>query len=76
MQKEAYMLRKKCITVRSETEWIETLQNGWNTLVFDDVNEIPAILKIAPGEYIPDIYGKGNAAEEIVAIINDRLYQS
>jgi UDP-GlcNAc3NAcA epimerase len=76
MQKEAYMLGKKCITVRSETEWIETLQNGWNTLVFDDVNEIPAILKIAPGEYIPDIYGKGNAAKEIVAIINDRLYQS
>ncbi len=76
MQKEAYMLQKKCITVRSETEWTETLQNGWNTLVFDDVNVIPDALKVPCGEYIPDIYGKGNAAEEIVQIIRSRLYQS
>ena len=76
MQKEAYMLQKKCITVRSETEWTETLKSGWNTLVFHTIREIPAILKITPGEYTPDIYGTGNAAKEIVDIIKDRLYQS
>lgn len=76
MQKEAYMLQKKCITVRSETEWTETLRNGWNTLVFNHPGEIPAILETPCGEYIPDIYGKGNAAKEIVEIIKNRLYQS
>ena len=76
MQKEAYMLQKKCITVRSETEWTETLKNRWNTLVFDTIGEIPSILKIMPGEYKPDLYGTGNAATEIVGIIRDRLYLS
>ena len=69
MQKEAYMLQKKCITLRSETEWRETLKNGWNTLVFEDLNSIPKVLKMKPGEYIQGIYGEGNAAQEIVKII-------
>lgn len=73
MQKEAYMLKKKCITVRSETEWTETLNNGWNTLVFDQVEDIKNELKIAPGVYIPDIYGTGNAAHEIVEIIKENI---
>ncbi|MEO7316275.1 MAG: UDP-N-acetylglucosamine 2-epimerase (non-hydrolyzing) [Ginsengibacter sp.] len=73
MQKEAYMLEKKCITVRSETEWTETLTNGWNTLVFDHIDDIKNELKISPGEYIPDIYGTGNAANEIVEIIKQKF---
>jgi UDP-GlcNAc3NAcA epimerase len=73
MQKEAYMLQKKCITVRSETEWTETLRNGWNTLVFDDVNEIPLVLKNPCGAHFPDTYGKGNAAKQIVEIIKKNL---
>lgn len=73
MQKEAYMLKKKCITLRSETEWTETLTNGWNTLVFDHIDEIKEVLQIAPGKYTPDVYGTGNAAKEIVEIIKANL---
>ncbi len=73
MQKEAYMLGKKCITLRSETEWTETLINGWNTLVFENISEIPKILKAPCGERFSDIYGKGTAAKEIVEIINTRI---
>lgn len=73
MQKEAYMLQKKCITIRSETEWIETLENGWNTLLFENLTDIKRILEIKPGEYIPNIYGEGNASQEIVNLICKHL---
>ncbi len=65
MQKEAYWLKKKCITVRPETEWIETLENRWNTLVFNDLKKIGDIAIIQPGEFKEDIYGNGNASEKI-----------
>ena len=73
MQKEAYMLEKKCITIRSETEWTETLNNGWNTLVFDHIPDIKSELKRSPGKYIPDIYGTGKAAKEIVEMIRNNI---
>ena len=73
MQKEAYMLKRQCITVRSETEWTETLVNGWNTLVFNDLEQLKKILITTPSDYIDDIYGKGNAAAEIVSIIKENL---
>ena len=65
IQKEAYILGKQCITLRSETEWTETLHSGWNTLVFDDLTQIPAVLNRKPGEYIDGIYGDGHAANSI-----------
>lgn len=73
IQKEAYILGKKCITLRSETEWTETLHNGWNTLVFDDVTEIEKVLAQPCGEYIDDIYGNGHAAAEITTLIQNHL---
>jgi UDP-GlcNAc3NAcA epimerase len=73
MQKEAYMLQKKCITLRSETEWTETLVNNWNTLVFEDIETISTLVLTQPGTYIPNVYGKGEAAAEIVEIITKRL---
>jgi UDP-GlcNAc3NAcA epimerase len=69
MQKEAYILKKKCITMRSETEWIETLDNGWNTLLFDELDDLKSALALRPGNYKPGLYGEGNAAEQITDII-------
>jgi len=66
MQKEAYMLKKKCVTMRSETEWTETLSNGWNTLVYDNIHDLPTILASPCYEHNESMYGSGNAAEEIV----------
>ncbi len=69
IQKEAYILGKKCITLRSETEWTETLQNGWNTLVFDDLTQIEMVIKKEPGASLGNIYGDGQAAAEITEVI-------
>lgn len=66
MQKEAYMLKKKCITIRSETEWTETLIGGWNHLVYDNIESICSILEIEPKGYQEAIYGTGNASKLIV----------
>jgi UDP-GlcNAc3NAcA epimerase len=73
IQKEAYMLGKQCVTLRSETEWIETLEYGWNTLVFDDLERIPTILQQQPKTYFPDMYGNGKAAAEIANLILKHL---
>lgn len=66
MQKEAYMVKTQCITIRSETEWVETLENGWNTLVFHDLDRVQEILKKSPGEYNHGLYGEGDASTRIV----------
>ncbi len=73
IQKEAYIMKKKCITLRSETEWVETLAGDWNTLVFENLNDIKEVLKTPPGIYFEDIYGLGNAASEICEILNRHL---
>lgn len=73
MQKEAYMLKKKCITIRSETEWVETLENGWNTLVFDHLEQVAECISKEPGVYTENRYGTGNAAIEIVQHIKNKL---
>lgn len=73
IQKEAYLLKKPCITIRKETEWVETLVNGWNHLVFENPEELQQLVHKEPGEYVPGIYGDGHAAEEIVGIIQNNL---
>ena len=71
MQKEAYFLQKRCITIRSETEWTETLDHNWNSLVFKNLDEIKSTLKKPLGNWNDNLYGNGNANKIIIdGIIN------
>jgi UDP-N-acetylglucosamine 2-epimerase (non-hydrolysing)/UDP-GlcNAc3NAcA epimerase len=69
LQKEAYILGVPCVTVREQTEWIETLYDGWNTLVDATTDSIvAAIIGNAPSEVQRhELYGDGHAAQQIVA---------
>ena len=70
MQKEAYWLKKPCLTLRSETEWVETLEGSWNRLVFDDLSELGKLPCPIETDYNQGLYGSGDSAEEIVGYIS------
>ena len=70
VQKEAYILGKPCITVRENTEWIETLEGGWNILTGPDKNKIlDAIERKYPVCTRRALFGEGDAAIKITDII-------
>jgi len=73
IQKEAYLQKKKCITLRSETEWVETLENGWNTLIFNNLSKINESLLSKPGKYVDGIYGDGKSGKRIAKILHKTL---
>jgi len=73
IQKEAYLLKRKCITIRTETEWVETLVNDWNELAYDKLDSLETLINKKPGAYTEGIYGDGKAAEQIAAIILKHL---
>ena len=66
MQKEAYWMNKKCATIRTETEWIETLHDGWNTLMFENLVNLGKTLETKSENWNNDLYGTGNASAEII----------
>lgn len=71
IQKEAYILKKPCITLRSETEWVETVENGWNNLVDIYSNNIAEeICEFNPVVNPPNVFGE-NVAANMAKIINE-----
>lgn len=69
MQKEAYWLKKKCITIRKETEWIETIQSGWNKLLFEDLSFLDEELNNISTTNYYELYGDGKTSERIITKI-------
>jgi UDP-N-acetylglucosamine 2-epimerase len=79
MQKEAYWLKVPCMTLRFETEWMETVEAGWNVLAGSNTERILEVytnfsLRGNVPKYHPNIYGDGNAAanciRELVSVNN------
>jgi UDP-N-acetylglucosamine 2-epimerase len=69
VQKEAFMFNVPCITVRDETEWVETVDAGANTLTGARTADIVTAIRHAfrPAAPFPPLYGDGHAADAVVA---------
>jgi UDP-N-acetylglucosamine 2-epimerase (non-hydrolysing) len=72
LQKEAYLLGTPCTTVRTETEWVETLEGDWNRLVPDPAGLAQAVARPLPSGPRPPVYGDGHAAERTVDLLVER----
>ncbi|MGD9035581.1 MAG: UDP-N-acetylglucosamine 2-epimerase (non-hydrolyzing) [Syntrophobacterales bacterium] len=76
MQKEAYFFGVPCITLRPETEWVETVESGWNVVAGADTSAVVQGYQQAinsPPTNRPHLYGDGRAAEYIVERILEQL---
>lgn len=66
LQKEAFFMDKQCITLRDETEWVETLEDGWNYIVgaekLDIIEKTKQNLPLKKGSH----FGNGKAGEKIL----------
>jgi len=78
VQKEAYWFRVPCITLRDETEWMETIQGGWNVLVGTETEKIVEEVRKRVGRKHPSkgtgLFGDGKASGKIVQILSERSY--
>jgi UDP-N-acetylglucosamine 2-epimerase (non-hydrolysing)/UDP-GlcNAc3NAcA epimerase len=70
IQKEAFLLGVRCITLRDETEWVETVEAGWNKLVGAHSEMIRSAYDTwSPANDRPALYGDGTAAQKICEIL-------
>ncbi len=72
LQKEAYWAKKPCLTLRDETEWIETLEGGWNQLTITDGEAIVSNFNNAPSTEWKPLYGSGDASQKIAKLIKEK----
>jgi UDP-GlcNAc3NAcA epimerase len=73
LQKEAYLAGVPCVTLRPNTEWIETVEEGWNVLVDLDRSAALAALERDVPASQPLLYGDGHAGERVVDALTLRL---
>jgi UDP-N-acetylglucosamine 2-epimerase len=75
IQKEAYLLSIPCITIRQNTEWTETVQEGWNVLTDTNSDKIVAnVRRLDPsGISRQDVFGNGNTSKNIKDIILEEI---
>ena len=75
VQKEAYFFKVPCITLRTETEWQETVSSGWNLLAGTDRESIiDAVNRFVEPKIHKELYGSGNASEEICHILRNMKF--
>lgn len=71
VQKEAYILSVPCVTLRENTEWIETVEDGWNVLVGADKEKIKRMInEFKPIKKQRNVFGDGKASEKISGLLS------
>ena len=73
LQKEAYLAAVPCLTLRPNTEWVETIESGWNQLVDLDAGAVHAALDGEPPTEHPALYGDGRAGERVADELHRRF---
>lgn len=75
IQKEAYMLKVPCVTLRDETEWTDTVRTGWNQLVDASAEKdiIEAVKNVTIPTSHPSLFGDGQSAKQMCELIKKHL---